>query len=508
MTTRYRQATLGTTALALASLLALQPTRAAPLFTPGDLIVSYSVYAGTASTIAIGQALPNSNGALAVANGSYPNVFNNASVDGNFGILSPILLQDVKAPNQITATSTATLNVTAATGIATSFPSKSELAINISPNGQTLTLGGYNAAVNTLDRSNANTPGVIDPTNTDTAPPTSRSVVTINTATGAAAVTNTNDYAGNNIRGAISANGVIYTAGNSGNGAKATDSVTTPGSTGAQLLATTGVQVVTPGTGASVTAGTFTGAADGYTLKDNNYRGLTISNNTLYTSKGSGSNGSDTVYQVGTAGTLPTGGASTTISILPGFPTQAASAQTCTVTNCSNYYTPFGLFFANPNTLYVADEGNAGTIVDPHAGLEKWSLVNGNWTLDYTLQTGLNLYTPYTVAGYPVTLDPYTTGLRDLSGQVNADGTVTLYAATSTNSANGDAGADPNEIVSINDLVSALTLPATEGFSVVEGGQYGVVYRGVAVAAVPEPATLALVGTGLLGVLFRRRQPG
>ena len=211
--TNFRRLILATTVLAASDLSA---AKAAPLFTPGDLIVSYSVYAGTASTIAVGQSLPNSNGAVAVANGSYPNVFNNASVDGNFGILSPILLQDVSAPNQITASSAPTLNVTAATGIATSFPSKSELAINISPNGQTLTVGGYNAPVNSLDRSNANTPGVIDPTNTDTATPTSRSVVAINTGTGATTVTNTNDYAGNNIRAAISANGVIYTAGNSG----------------------------------------------------------------------------------------------------------------------------------------------------------------------------------------------------------------------------------------------------------------------------------------------------
>ncbi len=508
MILKYRQFALATTALAAACVLHSAASQAAPLFTPGDLVVSYSVYAGTASTIAVGQTLPNSNGATAVVNGSYPNVFNNASVDSNFGILSPILLQDVQTPNQITASSTPTLNVTAATGITTSFPSKSELAINLSSNGQTLTLGGYNAPINSLDRSNANTPGVADPTNTDTAPATSRSVVAINTGTGAATVTNTNNYSGNNIRAAISANGVIYTAGNSGNGAKATDSATAPGSVGAQLLATTGVQVVTPGTGASVSAGQFTGAADGYTLKDNNYRGLTINNNTLYTSKGSGSNGINTVYQVGTAGTLPTGGAGTALTVLPGFPTQAASAQTCTIANCSNYFAPFGLFFANSTTLYVADEGNAGTINDPNAGLEKWTLVNGTWMLAYTLQTGLNLYTPYTVAGYPASLDPYSTGLRDLTGRVNADGTVTLYAATSTNSADGDAGADPNEIVAINDLLSAMTLPATESFSVVEGGQYGVVYRGVAVAAVPEPATFGLVGAGLIGLLIRRRRAG
>ena len=40
--------------------------------------------------------------------------------------------------------------------------------------------------------------------------------------------------------------------------------------------------------------------------KDTNFRGLTIFDNTLYVSKGSGGNGVNTVYQVGTAGSLPT----------------------------------------------------------------------------------------------------------------------------------------------------------------------------------------------------------
>lgn len=36
--------------------------------------------------------------------------------------------------------------------------------------------------------------------------------------------------------------------------------------------------------------------------------------------------------------------------------------------------------------------------------------------------------------------------LRNISGQVNGDGTVTIYAATSTVSGSGDQGADPNEV--------------------------------------------------------------
>ena len=67
--------------------------------------------------------------------------------------------------------------------------------------------------------------------------------------------------------------------------------------------------------------------------KDTNFRGLTIFNNTLYVTKGSGGNGINTVYQVGSAGTLPTGSAAdlatVPITILPGFPNTAASTSHC-----------------------------------------------------------------------------------------------------------------------------------------------------------------------------------
>src|SRR5208282_3462008 len=108
--------------------------------------------------------------------------------------------------------------------------------------------------------------------------------------------------------------------------------------------------------------------------KDTNFRGLTIFDNTLYVSKGSGGNGVNTVYQVGTAGTLPAAAIppgdsnlSLPITILPGFPTTGTSTF------------PFGIWFANANTLYVADEGT-GTIgtVDTTNAYDDALVQNGN----------------------------------------------------------------------------------------------------------------------------------
>src|SRR5262249_53441280 len=157
--------------------------------------------------------------------------------------------------------------------------------------------------------------------------------------------------------------------------------------------------------------------------------------NTLYVTKGSGSNGIDTVYQVGNAGSLPTfaNAGSLPITVLPGFPTGLArNMKNDTPANAqATEFHPFGIWFANAATLYVADEGD-GVLADagnpdkdPNAGLQKWSLVNGVWQLDYTLRNGLNLGTPYSVANgpngkvYPTALNPATAGLRNLTGKVN-----------------------------------------------------------------------------------------
>lgn len=185
----------------------------------------------------------------------------------------------------------------------------------------------------------------------------------------------------------------------------------------------------------------------------------------------------DTVYTVNLLPTLANA-ASTQINIAPGFPTDSAKAT-------GGNFTPFAVFFANATTVYVTDEGSGDeTDIASHAGLEKWSLVDGVWQLDYVLTKGLIGTVDTILVGYDGQYPDVTTvGLRNLTGVVRQDGTVTLWATTS--SASGDQGADPNKVVRIPDGLAAtsFTGPVTqESFDPIAGPTYGTVYRGVAYA--------------------------
>jgi hypothetical protein len=134
--------------------------------------------------------------------------------------------------------------------------------------------------------------------------------------------------------------------------------------------------------------------------------------------------------------------------------------------------------------MYVSDEGSGNaTDTSTHAGLEKWTLVSGTWQLDYVLTNGLIGQVDSGLTGADGPWPAVTTvGLRNLTGVVNGD-QVTLWATTSTSSASGDNGADPNKVVAITDQLSATTMTAAvsaESFSTVVGPTYGTVYRGVA----------------------------
>jgi hypothetical protein len=262
------------------------------------------------------------------------------------------------------------------------------------------------------------------------------------------------------------------------------------------------------------------------TGKDTNFRGLTIFKNVIYYTKGSGGNGINTVYFVDTTGndsngnplacpsgaglpgrsaTLPTspivynsanvptlGVFPYNMCILMGFPTTLAKTTTAF---------PFGVWFANATTLYVTDEGNGTNTYDSGtntytaaaaqttAGLQKWVFDTklGAWNLAYVLTAGLKLGVPYTVSGYPtgnnsmtnLPWSPATDGLRNLTGRVNNDGTITLWAITSTVSGDGDQGADPNKLVAITDNLAATSLPSNESFETIRTASFGEVLRGV-----------------------------
>jgi len=250
----------------------------------------------------------------------------------------------------------------------------------------------------------------------------------------------------------------------------------------------------------------------------------------LYYTKGSGGNGINTVYFVDTTGSvctdtngvgLPAAGASLPTSplayntnptviqtdgmepynmcILKGLPTVLAKAKPPAVISY-----PFGIWFANDTTLYIADEGsgNVGTTVadfytpatpaqNPTAGLQKWifNAAAGEWQFAYTLTNGLDLGVPYIVPGYPTGENsgpggsnlpwaPATDGLRNLTGIVLGN-TATIYATTSTISGSGDQGADPNKLVVITDQLNATSLPASERFLTLRTAGYGEVLRGV-----------------------------
>ena len=471
-----------------------------PFLLPNSLVISSSTYdpsQGALASLKVGTVLPNTDTAttLAISDNNYLTVWNNESVDASFGVTSPIRLTDVEphSGHELSSRWIPTDQVV------TSFSSKSELGLHIGQDcdGLQLTFVGYaSPGVGAIDVSNSDAVAGQDPTNPVTFAFGSdfafhRTIVSMD-ADGRLFYTPTVNYGGNNGRSALlGSNGLYYTVGNANNGNATTFGASN--GTSPDVTETTGLEVVKPinawSARAAIPAGNSAevdpllqynlgknGAAD-KPGKDNNYRGITEFNGALYFTKGSGSNGMDTVY---TVNTLPTvaNAAAQTISVVPGFPTDSARST-------GGDYTPFAVFFANATTMYVTDEGTGASVdVAQHAGLEKWTNVNGTWQLDYVLTKGLIGTVDSNLYGYDGQYPDVTTiGLRNLTGVVNDDGTVTLWATTSTSSTSGDNGADPNKVVRIVDEVAATTLTgsvAQETFETIAGPTYGTVYRGVA----------------------------
>jgi hypothetical protein len=493
---------------------------------PGNLLVSGSYYDVNPDVLVPGvTVLPpgcTSGCVTATNNAAYPQVFNNVLVDPSFGITTPILLDQITPSGRLVSRIQVPDGARPGDHAVTSFSSKSELALNLSTDGRDVTMMGYVATPGTVDVSNANTPGVIDPTN-PVPGAYYRAVVQLDQQ-GRFSFTETNAYSGDNGRAAIlndsHGQNVYYMAGNAGNGSNPQPDGVIIGA-GAQIATPQSEpeRVQQPGQPAPVGSFNVTQLGDKADKigKDTNFRGLTVYDNVVYLTKGSGSNGVNTVYFIDTTGKACPNGAGVpepgaplptspiaydasllqtdgvtpyNMCVLQGFPTTLAKSTTSF---------PFGMWFANKDTVYVADEGNGddtyststgtytGAAAQTTAGLQKWVFNGTSWDLAYTLTAGLNLGDPYTVPGYPtgdnaatgLPWAPATDGLRNITGRVNPNGTVTIYAVTSTVSGGGDQGADPNKLVAITDSLPATTVPAAESFRTVRAAGFGEVLRGV-----------------------------
>jgi hypothetical protein len=154
--------------------------------------------------------------------------------------------------------------------------------------------------------------------------------------------------------------------------------------------------------------------------------------------------------------------------------------------NTGNADSSYQFFFADPSTLYVADDAS-GSNAATSRGIQKWVKddVTSSWSKVWN-------DTPAD-----------TTGMRAITGVVDpVAGTVALYGITAT--ASGSA----NQLVSMFDTLSSTASP---GFTTLATSPANYIFRGVALAPVPEPSTLAGAAAGLLLVgarLLRRTRRG
>ena len=151
------------------------------------------------------------------------------------------------------------------------------------------------------------------------------------------------------------------------------------------------------------TVGATTAVNYGGTVTTNT-RHIGLFNGNLYVS---GATGSGPLYGIG----LVTAGST---AQLTGFPTATGPS-------------PYGFYFLNPVTLYVADDRTTSTATTPTGGIQKWQNVGGTWTYKYTIL----------IPGISTTATTYA-GARGLAGTpyFDEDASQTfaqLYAVTTDN---------------------------------------------------------------------------
>ena len=335
-------------------------------------------------------------------------------------------------------TTTTTSNGVTESAISGEYGSSSEGMLELSADGQSLTIAGYGVNPQTYNAGGAAVYGNAAEAQSTSVPggaytPVPRVIAdisyngTVDTSTALYNVDNTN-----NPRSAATVNGSSFIL--SGQGVK--------GDT------TQGVQSATGGASSATIVNDATDT-----------RSAQIYNGNLYVSTDSKQGAAGFTANIAEYNGIPTAGATPTI--LPGISqavTLAGNGNAVNGSTGSVNLSPENFFFANSSTLYVADSGNpkGGGLGD--GGLQKWSLVGGKWNLDYTLSSGLNLVSDKTAD--PGSAGQATTGLIGLTGKVNANGTVSLYASNSTI---GDL--NQTYLYGINDTLADTTAAQASGES-------------------------------------------
>ncbi|MCB8882165.1 Hint domain-containing protein [Acidisoma cellulosilytica] len=411
-------------------------------FTAGDLVISVVGDVNNSGTYTDNQATPIALEEL--------------SLDGT---ASASIVGELVLPQTTTVE-----NGTTEYAISGEYGSSSEGYLQLSEDGQSLTIGGYGVNAATYNTGGAAVYGdprlaqstsLLDSSYT----PVARVIAdigydtSVDTSTAVYNVFNTN-----NIRSVATVDGTSFYI--TGQGVKGDD--------------TQGVFYVQDGANSATAIDTTTDTRDAQ-----------IVDGVLYVSRDSTQGGTDGTSEISSYGTLlPV--SDTTAEVLPNIDgsvmltTADANAVNGADVGSIVNLSPESYFFADADTLYVADSGNpkAGGLGD--GGLQKWTFNGTDWVLDYTLSDGLDLVANTATSG--------TTGLIGLTGTVTAGGEVLLYA---TNSTLGDL--DQTYLYGITDELSATTAQTGESFVVLETAATDTNIRGVSFA--PTSATTSATAT-------------
>jgi len=178
-----------------------------------------------------------------------------------------------------------------------------------------------------------------------------------------------------------------------------------------------------------------------------------------------------------------------------GFGTSASGAalgfNQITGSGFTNMFTETGAsfydfrMFQNGSTsiVYVADDRAAAS----GGGIQKWVNNGSGWLKQYTIATGL----------------PSTQNIRTFATtSVDVSGNLTFYAVGAMTTASTVATAGNSTILSISDNLNSTTFSSS--FTTVATAGAGETFKGIVL--VPEPASFAILGIGVAGLIVRRRR--